>query len=114
MKWKTIFWDSHGIFMTPNKIQKLINKNKLIILDTRTRIEYNERHLKGSLLVKPLNLKEEIISRGSKLNVLVVGRGLRTHLQIVSELQREGYRVKLVDRTLDKWDNMNMIAKKKS
>lgn len=100
--------------MNPYKIEKLLSKNKLIILDTRTRIEYDEGHLKGSFLIKPHELRDEIIARGFGYHIVVVGRGLRTNLQVVSELQKEGFKVKLIDRTLDKWDKMDMIAKKKS
>lgn len=114
MKLKTIFWDSHNIFIKPSKIQRLLSKKKLVILDTRTQFEYNAKHLKGSVLIKQQELKDEIIKHGKKLHIVVVGRGLRNELPTVSEMKKEGYHVRLIDRTLNKWDHMDMIAGKKS
>ena len=99
--------------MSSDKVKKLYEKKQLNILDTRTNIEYDELHFKTSKLVKPNDLIESIEKFNKKDWVVIVGRGLRTHLPTIREVKSNGYhRVKLIDTKIEDWPDKKMLIKK--
>lgn len=47
---------------TQDVIEKLKNEQDIVLLDVRTQEEYNESHIKGSILLSLQNLNEETLS----------------------------------------------------
>jgi len=66
------------------KVKEYSAKNKWIIVDTRTKKEYKEKHLKHSIHVSWATLKKFILSNAPSKKILLIARNERTYVNIVA------------------------------
>lgn len=72
------------IFMPIEKVVQYSRNNSWIIVDTRTLMEYNEKHIENSIHVNWLSLKKFILSKKPKTKMVLIARNERTYVNLVS------------------------------
>lgn len=94
--------------LSPEEFEKVINEQKVQILDVRTPSEYEEGHIEGSMLidVKSDNFKEVALEKLSKdTPVAVYCRSGKRSLTACDILIKEGYSVYNLESGILGWQN---------
>ena len=82
--------DSNG-FLTKESIKNIQEKNNYVILDVRTKEEYNEKHIVDSILIPYDEISDKTVNIDKDKTILVYCRSGKRATTAVEKLKRLGY-----------------------
>lgn len=85
-----IIVDNNG-FLTKESIKDIQEKNNYVILDVRTKEEYNEKHIVDSILIPYDEISDKTVNIDKDKTILVYCRSGKRATTAVEKLKRLGY-----------------------
>ena len=85
-----ITFDNNG-FLTKESIKNIQEKNNYVILDVRTKEEYNEKHIVDSILIPYDEISDKTVNIDKDKTILVYCRSGKRATTAVEKLKRLGY-----------------------
>ena len=82
--------DNNG-FLTKESIKDIQKKNNYVILDVRTKEEYNEKHIVDSILIPYDEISDKTVNIDKNKTILVYCRSGKRATTAVEKLKRLGY-----------------------
>ena len=82
--------DNNG-FLTRESIKNIQEKNNYVILDVRTKEEYNEKHIVDSILIPYDEISDKTVNIDKDKTILVYCRSGKRATTAVEKLKRLGY-----------------------
>ena len=82
--------DNNG-FLTKESIKNIQEKNNYVILDVRTKEEYNEKHIVDSILIPYDEISDKTVNIDKDKTILVYCRSGKRATTAVEKLKRLGY-----------------------
>lgn len=85
-----IIVDNNG-FLTKESIKDIQEKNNYVILDVRTKEEYNEKHIVDSILIPYDEISDKTVNIDKNKTILVYCRSGKRATTAVEKLKNLGY-----------------------
>lgn len=111
MKLFTKFFYKKVIFQKLSRTSRLWLKKNIAIIDTRTAIEFKEKHIKESIHIPRAIVKDELLKMNKKSNILLIGSGLRNNVEIINWARKNGFKnIFLAKQLISKWPYPSMLS----
>lgn len=104
--------NSKKVFISLEKAIKCSHKDKWILADTRTKIEFRESHIPGSIHVNFAFVKKFILSMNPKKHLILIARDERTFIAVVAWAKAKGYNhIYLLQKGITPYINSDKLTK---